>query len=368
MGLAQPLFRSRIQAGISGEQRGSLQASFVHDQCITRRERGAAFNGPAVLYRELRNTGVLNALACYTATIMRTLLFFQSLGFVFAMQVALSLATINTFAAEVDLLIIVGPSNHPPGSHEVAAGGRLLKNCLENAANVPGIKASVFYEWPKDETVLDAASTVVFIGDTFPPARFPDSDVIMEKLGTMMDRGCGIVCLHYATGLRAEDVADDGEHPLLGWMGGYFATGTKHHRSVARIFERATIAFAAPEHPVSRGCREFTLNDEPYINNYFGPDGNRMASNVTALAVSMLPPESPKREVVAWCAERKDGGRGFGIVMPHFFRNWQIDDLRRFILNGIVWTSKLEVPKIGVQTASPALATFKPASVEPKSR
>jgi hypothetical protein len=30
----------------------------------------------------------------------------------------------------------------------------------------------------------------------------------------------------------------------------------------------------------------------------------------------MLPPESPKRETVAWCVERSDSGRGFGIVMP----------------------------------------------------
>ena len=28
------------------------------------------------------------------------------------------------------MLIVVGPSNHPPGSHEVAAGGRLMKYCL----------------------------------------------------------------------------------------------------------------------------------------------------------------------------------------------------------------------------------------------
>lgn len=39
-----------------------------------------------------------------------------------------------------------------------------------------------------------------------------------------MNRGCGIVYIHYATGLGAGDVKDDGEH----------------HQPVARIFE-ATI-------------------------------------------------------------------------------------------------------------------------------
>ena len=78
----------------------------------------------------------------------------------------------------------------------------------------------------------------------------------------------------------------------------------------------------------------------------------------------MLPPESPKRETVAWCVERSDSGRGFGIVMPHFYKNWRVGDLRRLILNGIVWTAKIEVPAGGVKTNLPNLADFNPDSVE----
>ena len=267
--------------------------------------------------------------------------------------------------AETRVLIVVGPTNHPPGSHEVAAGGRLMQHCLEHMENVRGVKADIVTEWPKDQAVLDAAATVVFIGDQFPPMRMPDSAAIMTQLGAMMKRGCGIVCVHYATGLRAEDVAADGAHPLLGWLGGYFATKCMHHQSIAKIYAAATITPAAVQHPVSRGWREFTLNDEPYINNWFGGEGNALLPGVTVLATSMLPPESPKSERVAWCVERADGGRGFGIVMPHFYRNWKNEDLRRFILNGIVWTAKLEVPAGGVQTDALDLAMFAPASVEP---
>src|ERR1041384_2418785 len=139
-------------------------------------------------------------------------------------------------AAPARILIVVGPTDHPPGSHEVAAGGRLMKHCLEHMANVPDVKVDLFNEWPRDNAILDAASTVVFIGDTFPPQRLPDSAATLATLGTMMARGCGIVCVHYATGLRAEDVAPDGEHPLLHWMGGYFATRCVHHQSIAKIY------------------------------------------------------------------------------------------------------------------------------------
>lgn len=282
---------------------------------------------------------------------------------IFALAVSCFLSA-SLFAAEpTHVLVVVGPSKHPPGSHEVAAGGRLMKSCVEHMTNVPGVRADVVYEWP-DKSLRDVASTVVFIGDQFPPNRLPNAAQNLADVGEMMKRGCGLVCVHYATGLAAEDVADDGEHPLLHWMGGYFATKCKHHQSIAKIYPAATITPAAPQHPIARGWHEFTVNDEPYINNYFGPDGNRPAANVTILATSMLPPEAPKPENVAWCVERPDGGRGFGIVMPHFYKNWGNEDLRRFILNGIVWTAKLEVPAGGVVTEPPKLEEFSPVALE----
>ena len=50
--------------------------------------------------------------------------------------------------------------------------------------------------------------------------------------------------------------------------------------------------------------------------------------------------------------------------MPHFYKSWTNDDLRRFILNGIVWTAKLAVPPEGVETDTPDLNAFDPVSVE----
>lgn len=278
------------------------------------------------------------------------------------------LAGVVSAAPGTRVLIIVGLSNHPPGTHEVAASGRLLKYCVEHMTNLPGVQADIVYAWPVEKALRDRASTVILLGDTFPAMRMPDAQRNLAQLEEMMARGCGIVCVHYSTGLRAEDVAEDGEHPLLHWTGGYFATRCKHHQSVAKVFPEARISPAAPAHPVSRGWREFTVNDEPYYNNYFGPDGNRLLPGVTALATSLLPPEAPKREVVAWSIERPGGGRGFAIVMPHFYRNWEQEDLRRFILNGVAWTAKLEVPVGGVNNTLPDLAIFAPGSVEPKPR
>jgi len=247
-------------------------------------------------------------------------------GFCCALIAALLFATsgMQSLSAQekanqpTQILILVGPSNHPPGTHEVAAGGRLIEHCLEHATNVPNFQAEVVSAWPTDRQRLQKVATVVFTGDRFPPAEMSEGARIMADLKTMMDHGCGLVCVHYATGLAANHVEPNGDHPLLGWMGGYFATRCPHHQSIARVYQAATVEPAAGDHPVLRGWRTFTVHDEPYINNYFGPDGP--AKNVTPLAVSMLPPEAPKREIVAWAAERTDGGRGVGIVMPHFYK------------------------------------------------
>ena len=288
----------------------------------------------------------------------------QGLG---ALALSTNLAAVPA-AKSAHILIVVGPSTHPPGTHEVTAGGRLMAHALQHASNVGGVQAEVVTEWPQSAAVRNRASTVVFIGDIFPPQRLPDSPLVLAQLGEMMNRGCGIACVHFATGLRAVDVRPDGSHPLLNWLGGYFATRCPHHQSVAKVFPMVTISPETRAHPVSRGWKEFSLPEEPYYNNYFGPGGNRLAPNVTALATSTLPPESSKREIVAWGVEREDTGRGFAVVMPHFYKNWANADLRRLILNGIVWSAKLEVPERGVETMSPELAAFGAESIEPKPR
>ena len=64
-------------------------------------------------------------------------------------------------------------------------------------------------------------------------------------------------------------------------------------------------------------------------------------------------PKGGIETVVAWATERQDGGRGFGFTEGHYHSNWQIEPYRRFVLNGIVWTAKLEIPEGGVKSTPP---------------
>jgi hypothetical protein len=285
---------------------------------------------------------------------------------VVALLLGLGAAGLSKGEESHKILIVIGPSNHPPGTHEVLAGGKLVEFCLENGRGLPKIDATVVQGWPSNPADLEHVECVVFSGDRFPLAELPGTEQNMAQLGVLMDAGCGIVCFHYATGLTEGQVPINGDHPLLRWMGGYFATRCLHHQSIAKVFESAHIDLPAVGHPVLRGCQPFTVHDEPYINNYFGPNG--LADNVTPLATSQLPPEAPKAEVVAWAIQRPDGGRGMGIVMPHFYKNWQVADLRKLILNGIVWSCQLDVPVEGVEVELPPLTQFGPASLDPVPR
>jgi len=273
-----------------------------------------------------------------------------------------NLPAIASVEPDKRILVVVGPSKHPPGTHEVAATGRLLQHCIQQIGS-PGLKADVLFSWPDDAKLLQQTSSIVFVGDFFPPARMEGKTKIMSDLTSMMNRGCGIVCVHYATGLGAQDVSDDGQHPLLQWMVGYFATKCKHHQSVARVFDKATIVPSPTRHDILRGWQSFTVHDEPYIHNYFGKAG--MAAGVVPLATASLPPEDPKEETVAWAIERPDGGRGVGIVMPHFYRNWQQNDLRKLIVNSVAWSAKLDIPEQGIEVTLPDLANFEPSSIDP---
>jgi hypothetical protein len=75
------------------------------------------------------------------------------------------------------------------------------------------------------------------------------------------------------------------------------------------------------------------------------PDGPHEGNPAVRDAVKRGEPQ-----IVAWACERPDGGRGFGFTGGHYHKNWGNDDLRKLVLNAILWTAKVEVPVAGVES------------------
>ena len=249
-------------------------------------------------------------------------------------------------AAKKKIFFIPGPPSHGFGSHQHRAGCALLARLLSE--NVPTVLAVYLKDgWPKDPAVLDGADAIVLYcdGGSLVTGHLKELDALMAK-------GVGLACLHYTLDVSK---TEPGKR-LMEWIGGYYEQGWSVNPSWEADFK------TFPDHPVSRGVRPFKIADEWYYHMRFRDEMKGVTPVLTA-----VPPDSTRRgadgshsgnpavraglgqaEHVAWVCERPDGGRGFGFTGGHMHWNWGHDQLRKVVLNAIVWIAKAEVPPGGV--------------------
>jgi type 1 glutamine amidotransferase len=251
------------------------------------------------------------------------------------------------------IVFVAGKPSHGPAQHEHRAGCLLLKSCLDK---FPAVSSVVYSNgWPSDPAAFDGASTVVLYMDGG-PAHPAIQDEPLQKLGSLMKKGVGLVCLHYAT----EPTKEKGGKEFLDWIGGAFEVDWSVNPTWDAHFQ------SLPEHPISRGVKPFTTHDEWYFHIRF-PEGMK---GVVPILSTVAPESTMSRkdgphegnpavresvkkgepQVVAWAIQRPDGGRGFGFTGGHYHDNWGNDDVRKLVLNAIVWTAKADVPAQGIKS------------------
>ena len=272
-------------------------------------------------------------------------------------------------AADKKIVFVAGPPSHGPGEHEHRAGCLLLKSCLDK---LPGVASLVYSNgWPQDNKAFDGADALVLYmdGGSGHPAI---QDNRLATLDALMKKGVGLVCIHYAT----EPTLEKGQKEFQDWIGGCFEINWSVNPHWSAQFKEL------PKHPIARGVKPFTINDEWYFHMRFREGMKGVTPILTA-----VPPESTMsrrdgphegnpavREAVkrgepqhvAWACQRPDGGRGFGFTGAHFHKNWGDDNFRKVVLNAILWTAKAEVPSEGVQ--SEVTAEELERNLDPKGR
>lgn len=254
--------------------------------------------------------------------------------------------------------LIAGKPSHGYGAHEHRAGCMILAEAL-NSANL-GIEATVYTDgWPKDESVLDHADTIVIYADGGGGHPFNSK---LDRLRELQKRGIGMVAIHYGVEVPKGPSGD----AFLNWIGGYFETDWSVNPHWTGNFTKF------PDHPISSGVKPFRINDEWYYHMRFAgeeagvvpvlsdlppkdtlvkedgslsrPEGPH--SNNPAVRAAVL--ERKEAQTVAWAVQRPDAGRGFGFTGGHDHWNWGNRDFRTLVLNAIVWTAHGKVPKDGV--------------------
>ncbi|HGJ66319.1 TPA: hypothetical protein ENS27_13220 [bacterium] len=252
------------------------------------------------------------------------------------------------------LVLIAGNKSHGSGAHEHPAGCYLLADLLNNY--VDGIEVTVHQGWPEDPKAFDGASAFAIYSDGGSGHLIIPH---LEQADELAKSGVSIGMLHYAVEVPKEE---PGKY-FLDWIGGYF----EMHWSVNPHWTANFESF--PKHPINSGLVPFSFEDEWYYHMRFreGMKGVTPLLSTVPPASTMERPDGPhsgnpdvrkaiankEPQHLAWCVERPDGGRGFGFTGGHYHRGWADDNLRKFILNALVWLAKLEVPKEGISTPKP---------------
>jgi trehalose utilization protein len=270
--------------------------------------------------------------------------------FFFALCLAYSLVSSSFADEKAKVIFISGSPSHGPMQHEHRAGNMILADDLNKSGlDVEGILVP-HYGYPKDESILDDAATIVIFctghGGHVLNAHLDEFDALMKK-------GVGVVMVHWAT--EAEK-GKPGER-FQEWMGGFCDLDWSVNPHWTPNFKDF------PDHPICNGVEPFRVNDEWYYHMRFVDD----AKGLTPI-LSDLPPmdtlrrkdgprsgnptvrravASGEKQHVAWAYERPEGGRGFGFTGAHNHVSWQDENFRKVVLNAILWTANVEVPKGG---------------------
>lgn len=230
------------------------------------------------------------------------------------------------------ILVIPTALDHPWNSHMYDHECKLLVRCLNQN---PGADAflSPDLDWPKDPKVFEGVRSIVFYsrpaGDIlFAPER-------RDQTRKLFASGVGFVAIHWATGTNEARLGQD----YLDLLGGWF-----HFNHSGLKVGKYPLAQLDGEHPVAKGWKSYPLHDEIYLNLKFNPRA------VPVLQVTV----DGKDQTVAWSHIRKDQqeGRSFGTTLGHFHDNFKIEAFRKMLVNGILWTARVEVPEGGAKVVA----------------
>jgi len=225
------------------------------------------------------------------------------------------------------LIVGQGSDGHPPGTHEFMAGANVLAELLKDHKDIRATVVKADEPWPDGPNLIDKADGIVMLvtqGSQWMQME-PQRHAALKRLGA---RGGAITALHWSVGAKDAKYIQ-GQLELLGATRGgpqrkYLVLSTELKRVV-------------PQHSILNGVGDIKVHDEIYY----------ALDRVDGIQPLFTARIEGKDEMAAWCWERADRGRSFGFVGLHFHSNWQLPAYRRFVVQGVLWSLKLPIPKDG---------------------
>lgn len=238
------------------------------------------------------------------------------------------------------IILLAGEPSSKPGQHEYFADCALIFGWLKQN---PGVWPVLARTWPTNESIFDNAKCIVVLMDG--GAKHPlIEEARRKKLGELAEQGIGFAVFHQSVDLPKEH-ADNAKAAIGGaWLADI---GCRGHWDMDLK--------PTGEHPVLRGVKPFTAKGDGWLYNlHFAEKGK-----FTPLLVGPVPDKSRttsdakehigRDEVIAWAYERENGGRAFCFTGIDLHKNWEIESQRKLVVNGVLWSAKVEVPKEGAK-------------------
>ena len=241
----------------------------------------------------------------------------------------------NPKDAKTKIVLIAGSNYFKPGEHEYLAGCAVLAKLL---AENPGVAPVFAVDWPTKPETFANAKAVVFLFDGGDKHAILKENRV-EQIQKLVDSGVGLVQFH-----QAVDYPKDLGEKVRSWTGGCWEKGMgarAHWISEFKDF---------PTHPITRGVEPFKINDG-YITKIHFVDGMK---GVTPLLHTEDPKAKtklkPEETMIAWAFERPGGGRSFTFTGAHLHASFNEPGYRKFLVNGILWSAGVEIPKDGAKS------------------
>lgn len=242
-------------------------------------------------------------------------------------------------AADTSKIILIAGATKKvdrPGHHDYLAGCRLLQNLLQQISGVEAVL--VKEDWPVDETIFTGAKTIVFYTDGAGKQAYLTNPQRIATIQKLVDDGVGIVSIH-----QAVEFPPQLAKLSLDWTGAVYKkprAGRGHWDSTHNQF---------PDHPATRGVSPWKINDG-WLNGFtFVDDLKGITPLVWSGKEHVGSQQGGEKDIVCWTFDRANGGRSFnfnGLDAHSAFKNAGMTQL---LVNSILWTAKLPVPKEGFQ-------------------
>ena len=245
---------------------------------------------------------------------------------------ALCVCTSWLDAAEPKQVLLLGqkPDGHPASTHEYMPGQRLLATLLARVDGVHVTTVQADGPW-KDgpEQLAKADGAVLFLSQG---AKWvSDEPRRLDAFAKLAQRGGGLTTLHWAMGTKSAEPVDN----YLKLLGGCHGGPDRKYKVVTK----ADVRIATADHPVTRGLAAFTVpREEFYYRLKFVQPQEQI---IPLLQVNL----DGNDETVCWAWQRPDGGRSFGFSGLHFHDNWKLTEYRRLMVQAVLWSVKVDVPR-----------------------